>query len=116
MSKEFIPTKTLHIEDVIKIKNINLVKNEMDNWILECEGNFIHFELDNNCCINNLTRYGENDANIILNYIHEKLGVDFISEDEAIYWEIIKKDKNVIYIDIKNKFNILQNHSRPSKK
>ena len=107
MSKEFIPTKTLYIEDVIKLKDINLVKNEMNNWILECSGNYMHFELDNTCCISNLTRYGDNDANIILNVLHEKLGVDFISEDETTYWEIIKKDKNVVYIDIKNKFKFL---------
>ena len=108
MSKDFIPTETLYVEDVLKIKEINIVKNEMNNWVFECEGNFMHFEVNNKCLITNLTRYGDNDANIILNHINEKLGVDFVSEDQEIYWDIVKKDKNVIYIDFKNEFKIIR--------
>jgi len=108
MSKDFIPTETLYVEDVLKIKEINIVKNEMNNWVFECEGNFMHFEVNNDCLITNLTRYGDNDANIILNHINEKLGVDFVSEDQETYWKIIKKDKNVIYIDFKKEFKIVK--------
>jgi hypothetical protein len=107
MSKDFIPTETLYVEDVLKIKEINIVKNEMNNWVFECEGNFMHFEVNNECLITNLTRYGDNDANIILNHINEKLGVDFVSEDQEIYWDIVRKDKNVIYVDFKNEFKII---------
>ncbi len=66
------------------------------------EGNYIHFELNDNNEVIDLFRYGGNDADAILIPLEQMFKVEFISEYDLGYDDLAHADTSVRRFHIKD--------------
>ena len=101
MSTYYRPTKTLKLKDVKNIGYFNIEKGNGHDYLLEYDGDYLHFDVNKGNIID-LYRYGGNDAYKILDEITHHLGVYFVDEHDEDYQDYAEDGSKVITISFHN--------------
>lgn len=107
MSTYFRPTVPISLEGVKELcengtlDNIKIIKTiDQQKEVLHDGKNFIHFDTDKDGNIIDLYRYGTNDESQIFEKLGNEFEIDFISEYEDEYHDLVSQDTNVVQINI----------------
>ena len=84
MSTYYRPRRPLKLDDVRKLKEIDVVKDGKD-WGFQSKDCFLSVETNSKGFVIDVYRHGGNNVDDIFPHIKSELGVSFISEEEINY-------------------------------
>ncbi len=94
MSTYYRPRTPLKLDDVRKLKNINVVEDGKD-WGFQSKDSFLSVETNSRGYVIDVYRHGSNNVDDIFPHIKKELGVSFISEGDINYIDYRDEESKV---------------------